>query len=172
MAVVTYSSYTLSCFKKWTGSGGGGGNWETSSIPVDLDTNTPVNLARIVTPVLTAGDLVKVHAAARVTNDVGYTVGVGWYVKGYEYTAPGVVNPLFDVETLMGDNVTPNGQRHHMPLAEHLLWEVPAALDGKRVVLCLRADAHSTAWEAGDTLTVDQGYGQFWIEHWVAPAVS
>ncbi len=171
MATTTFTGYTLDTFKKWTGSGGGGGSWETSSIPVDLPTTTAVTLGRIVTSTLHTGDLIKIHASARVTNDCGYTVGVGWYVKGYEYTGPGITNPLFDVETLMGDNVTPNGQRHHMPLASALLWPVPADWDGKRVVLCLRADAHSTAWQDGDTLSVDQGYGQFWIEHWKPPVL-
>lgn len=165
MGTTTYNDYERTSIKKWTGAGGGGGNWEVNVIPVDLPTTSAVTLARIVTNTLHEGDLLKIHAWARVTNDVGYTVGVGWYIKGYEYTLPGVLNPYFNIETMNGQNVTPNGQTHHMPLHTSLLWEVPPEWDGKRVVLNFRADAHSTAWQAGDSLTVDQGYGQFWFEH-------
>lgn len=164
MGTLTYAGYQVASIKKWTGSGGGG-HWETGTIPVDLPTTTPVTLARIVTNTLAAGDLLKIHAWARVTNDVGYTVGIGWYIKAYEYTAPGVVNTLFDIETYNGQNVTPNGQTHHMPMHWSGLWQVPPELDGKRIVLMFRADAHSSAWQAGDTITIDQGYGQFWVEH-------
>lgn len=164
MGTISYNGYAVTGIKKWTGSGGGG-HWETGTIPVDLSTNTPVTLGRIVTDTLHTGDLLRITAWARVTNDVGYTVGVGYYLKGYEYTLPGVTNPYFPIETLNGQNVTPNGQTHHLPIHTQLLWEVPEAYDGKRVVLNFRADAHSTAWEAGDTLTIDQGYGQFWYEH-------
>jgi len=158
VAVTTYTGYSEASIKKWTGV------WETSAIPVDLPTTTPVTLGRIVTSILTAGDLLRIHAWARVTNDAGYIIGVGWYLKGYEYTQAGVVNPYFDVGTMNGENVSPVDM-HHMPLHNTTLWEVPEAWNGKRIVVCFRADAHTTAWEPGDTLTVDQGYGQFWIEH-------
>lgn len=159
MGVITHTGYELDTIKEWTGP------WEADAIPVDLATTTPVTLARIVTATLTEGDLLRIHAWARVTNDVGYTTGIGWYLKGYEYTAPGVMNPIFPVGALNGQNVTPNGLMHHMPLASTILYRVPPELDGKRIVVSFRVDAHSTAWEAGDTITVDQGYGQFWVEH-------
>lgn len=166
MSVVTYSGYRLDSVKKWTGSNGLSGYWETGAIPVDLNTDTPVTLARIVSNTLAQGDLLDIEAWARVTNDVGYTVGIGWYVKAYEYTAPGVVNPLFPIESMNGENVTPNGQTHHLPLHWSGLYEVPAELDGKRIVLMFRADAHSTAWQPGHTISIDQGYGRFTVEHW------
>lgn len=165
MATVSYGAQRIDSIKKWTGSNGLSGYWEAGSIPVDLSTDTPVTLARIVTNFLTAGDLLEINAWARVTNDVGYTVGIGWYIKGYEYTLPGVVNPLFAIESMNGENVTPNGDMHHMPLHWSGLWEVPPEYDGKRIVLNFRVDAHSTAWQAGDTITVDQGYGSFTVKH-------
>lgn len=167
MGTISYGEYRSAGRKKWVGSNGLPGYWETGTIPVDLSTTTPVTLGRIVTGTLRAGDLLDIQAWARVTNDVGYTVGIGWYMKGYEYTLPGVINPYFAVESLNGQNVTMNGLMHHMPLHWSGLWEVPAAYDGKRVVLNFRADAHSTAWQEGDTITIDQGYGQFWIDHLV-----
>ncbi|GFH36642.1 hypothetical protein [Streptomyces pacificus] len=30
----------------------------------------------------------------------------------------------------------------------------------------VRADAHSTAWVSGDTLTVDAGYGRLTVRRW------
>lgn len=167
MSTVSYGEYRSVGIKKWTGSNGLSGYWEAATIPVDLPTGTPVTLARIVTGTLSAGDLLDIEAWARVTNDVGYTVGVGYYLKGYEYTEPGLVNPYFDVESMNGENVTPNGQTHHLPIHWSGLWEVPASLDGKRVVLNFRVDAHSSAWQLGDTLTVDQGYGRFTVNHLV-----
>lgn len=177
MAVVTYTGYALDSIRKWTGSNGLSGYWETGSIPVDLSTFTPVTLGRIVTGTLTTGDLLDIEAWARVTNDVGmhldpdgqtYTVGIGWYMKAYEYTTPGVVGPLFDIESMNGQNVTPNGQTHHMPLHWSGLYEVPAEWNGKRLVLMFRADAHSSAWATNggnDVITIDQGYGRFTVAH-------
>lgn len=165
MAVKSYGAYQVDNIKKWTGSNGLSGYWEVGAIPVDLDTNTPVTLARIVTNVLAAGDLLDIEAWARTTNDCGYTIGVGYYMKAYEYTAPGVVNPIFAIESMNGKNVTPNGQEHHGPIHWSGLYEVPPEWDGKRLVLMFRADAHSSAWKAGDLLTVDQGYGRFTVTH-------
>ena len=47
-----------------------------SSIPVDLPSTTPVRVMRIVVPVA-AGDVLDITAEGRVTNDCGYTIGVG-----------------------------------------------------------------------------------------------
>lgn len=165
MGTVSYGEFKSVGKKEWVGSNGLAGYWETGTIPVDLATTTPVTLARIVTNTLAEGDLLDIRAWARVTNDVGYTVGIGWYVKGYEYTLPGVVNPYFDIKTYNGQNVTPNGQTHHMPMHWSGLWRVPAEWAGKRIVLNFRADAHSTAWQAGDAITIDQGYGEFLVDH-------
>lgn len=167
MSTVSYGKYESAGKKKWVGSNGLSGYWETGAIPVDLSTGTAVTFGRIVTNTLHAGDLLDVEAWARVTNDVGYTVGIGYYMKGYEYTAPGVVNPYFAIESMNGENVTPNGQTHHLPIHWSGLWEVPAEWDGKRIVLNFRADAHSSAWQEGDTITVDQGYGRFTVDHLV-----
>lgn len=163
MSTINYGAYTSVSRKKWTGSNGLSGYWEVGSIPVDLSTGTMVTLGRLVTNTLAVGDLLDIEAWARVTNDCGYTIGVGWHMKAYQYTAPGVVNPYFQIESMNGDNV--DTTRHHMPIHWSGLWEVPAEWDGERIVLCFRADAHSTAWQSGDTLTVDQGYGRFTVEH-------
>lgn len=165
MGTISYGEFKSVSRKKWVGSNGKSAYWEAATIPVDLPTDTMVTLGRIVTGILSAGDLLDIEAWARITNDVGYTVGVGWHMKGYEYTLPGVVNPYFSIEGPNGQNVTKNGWMHHMPLHWSGLWEVPACWDGKRLVLCFRADAHSTAWQAGDTLAIDQGYGRFTVNH-------
>lgn len=176
MATKTYGPKRINGIKKWTGSNGLSGYWELSKIPVDVSTNTPVTLARLVTDTLATDDLLDIEAWARVTNNTGhlphdsagadgYTIGVGWYMKAYEYTDPGEVNELFAVESMNGENVTPNGLMHHMPMHWSGLYQVPAAYNGKRLVLMFRADAHSTAARPGDWIDVDQGYGRFTVTH-------
>jgi hypothetical protein len=167
MTVKTYdmSGYRLATVQKWTGSNGLSGYWEAASLPVDLATDTLVTMGRIVTGTLYAGDLLDIEAWARVTNDTGYTVGIGYHMKAYEYTQPGVANPEFAIESMNGQNVTPNGQTHHLPVHWSGLYEVPAVLDGKRIVLCFRLDAHSSAALAGDVIAVDGGYGRFTVAH-------
>ncbi len=176
MATKSYGPMRINGIKKWTGSNGLSGYWEVPSIPLDKATTTPITLARLVTDTLSTGDLLDIEAWARVTNDTGhlphdpagaegYTTGVGWYMKAYEYVTAGVPGELFPIESMNGENVTPNGLMHHMPMHWSGLYEVPAEWNGKRLVLCFRADAHSTAARAKDWITVDQGYGRFTVAH-------
>ncbi|MFE0270803.1 hypothetical protein ACFWZY_01485 [Streptomyces sp. NPDC058992] len=153
---------------------------ETAAIPIDLPTTTYGLLYRLVTPGLAAGDLLDISAMARVTNDAGYpagtryTVGVGWHLWAYSYTDPRRSSgPWWRISHLMGDNVTPD--RHHMPLALDTLYQVPEEYDGHRLAICLRADAHSTAWASNggsDNLTVDAGYGQLIVRRWTRPPAA
>ncbi|MET8841440.1 hypothetical protein ABZW67_15270 [Streptomyces rubiginosohelvolus] len=145
------------------------------TLPVDLPVNTWRTMLRLVVPVC-AGDWLDVHGWARVTNDTGrdrgdagYTVGVGWHLWAYDVDdGKGAARTEADwrrISPLKGDNVT--RQRHHMPMDISTLYQVPADWpEGHRMVVVLRADAHSTAWKAGDTLTVDREYGELVVRPW------
>ncbi|MFI0484894.1 hypothetical protein [Actinomadura sp. 9N215] len=140
----------------------------TGAIPVDLSANTPVRVMRVVVPVA-AGDFLDITAEARVTNDCGYTIGVGWRLQWYDVD-DGVpwphVTPWPQIGTPSGDNVP--ASRHHMPLTLTRAYQVPANWPvDHRMVINLMVDAHSTAWEAGDSLTVD-AYGQMVVRRWSA----
>lgn len=148
-----------------------------ATLPVDLATDTWRTMLRLIVPAA-AGDLLDAHGWARVTNDTGvdrgepgYTVGVGYHLWAYDCDSGfGAAGPWWKISPSCGDNVT--RARHHMPLAISTVYEVPADWpDGHRIVVVLRADAHSTAWVAGDTLTVDQEYGQMTVRRWTVPAV-
>lgn len=74
------------------------------------------------------------------------------------------------ISSFCGDNV--DVTRHHMPLLVDTLYTVPAdwPVDpdtGKshRMVIALRADAHSTAAD-GQYLTVDPEYGQLTVRRY------
>ena len=146
---------------------------ESTAIPIDLPTTTYKTLYRVVTGGLNPGDQLDISADARVTNDAGYTVGVGWHLWAYSYSDPlRSAGPWWRISHLMGDNVPV--ARHHMPLHISYLHAIPEDWPaGDRMVIVLRADAHSTAWASnggGDTLSVDAGYGQLIVRQWAAPA--
>jgi hypothetical protein len=139
-----------------------------SSIPVDLSTNTPVMLMRLVMDPTVPGEIFEVSARARVTNDCGYTIGVGWHLWMFDVD-DGVAWPHAQPWTLIspvdGDNVTKD--RHHLPLATTATYQVPANWPaGHRMTIAYQADAHSTAWQPGDKLTVDQPYGLLIVHRW------
>jgi hypothetical protein len=136
-----------------------------ATLPVDLASDTYRTMLRVVVPAA-AGDLLDVDARARVTNDVGYTVGIGYHLWAYDAdSGQGTAGPWWRIGSLNGDNVF--SPRHHMPLHTSTVYQVPADWPaGHRIVVVLRADAHSTAWKAGDTITVDQLYGQLTVRRW------
>lgn len=140
------------------------------NLPVDLPTTTWRTMLRAVVPVA-AGDLLDVTAWARVTNDCGYTVGVGWHLWAYDAdSGQGTAGDWWRISLSCGDNV--DKARHHMPLAISTIHEVPADWpEGHRIVVVLRADAHSTAWQKGDALTVDP-LGHLIVRRWSAPPVE
>lgn len=143
-------------------------HWTTevvaTTLPVDLPTDTWRTMIRQVVPVA-AGDTLDVLAWARVTNDVGYTVGVGWHLWVYDCEL-GTSSTWTKISPSLGDNVT--STRHHMPLMISAVWAVPVYWpEGHRVVVVLRADAHSTAAVSGDTLTVDDGYGALTVHRYI-----
>jgi hypothetical protein len=142
-----------------------------TTLAVDLPTDTYRTMLRVVVPVA-AGDVLDVSARARVTNDNSYNVGVGYHLWAYDVDAPGGSSgPWWRISTSNGDNV--DRQRHHMPLHIDTVYRVPADWPaGHRIVVVLRADAHSTAWEANDVLTVDQAYGQMIVRRWTTPAAA
>ena len=153
-----------------------------NGIPVDLPTNTFRWLYRAVVPVC-AGDVLRIHGEARVTNDVGrlagqtrYTVGVGWSLWWYDVDDTSGVpatTRIAQIGTSMGDNV--DVPRHHMPLYITRRWKTPDNwVTGHRVAVVFRADAHSTSWaknDDNDKLTVDN-YGSLDIMRWTAPLIQ
>jgi hypothetical protein len=139
-----------------------------ATIPVDLSSTTYRTMMRLIVPVV-AGDLLDVDGRARVTNNCGYNIGVGYHLWAYDVdSGQGSSGPWWRISPYNGDNVDP--QRHHMPLHISTLYQVPSDWPaGHRIVVVLRADAHSTAWESGDTLTVDQAYGYLTVRRWSTP---
>ncbi|MCP3820055.1 hypothetical protein NLX86_18740 [Streptomyces sp. A3M-1-3] len=135
-----------------------------TTLPVDLPVDTWRTMLRVVVPAA-AGDLLDVDARARVTNDVGYNVGVGWHLWAYDTdSGQGTAGPWWKLAPSSGDNVDP--ARHHMPLHITAVHQVPADWPaGHRITVVLRADAHSTAWQSGDTLTVDP-LGVLTVRRW------
>lgn len=111
-------------------------------------------MLRVHVPVV-AGDVLDVDARARVTSPVSYPVGVSYHLWGYDVdTAQGSSGPWWRLGPSNGDNVFV--PRHHMPLHISTVYTVPADWPvGHRIVVALRADAESTAWQAGDTVAVD-----------------
>lgn len=144
-------------------------DWQATSIPIDLSTNTPVTLLRQVVAV-SAGDTLDIVGEARLTDDEGYTVGVGTHLVWYDVD-DGIpwphAQPWQPIGSPTGDNVTKD--RHHIPGSINRLFTIPADWPaGHRIVVVLRVDAHSTAWQAGDRLTVDP-YGILIVRHWTTP---
>ncbi|MBV7671366.1 hypothetical protein STHAL_18110 [Streptomyces halstedii] len=130
----------------------------TAALPVDLATDTWRTILRVVVPV-EAGDVLDVGAWFKVTNDVGYNVGVGAHLWAYDVdSGQGTAGPWWRLDAVAGSvgmNVTKD--LHHLTLPVAVPYVVPEGWPaGHRIVIVLRADAHSTAWKAGDTLTVDK----------------
>ncbi|MFJ6729980.1 hypothetical protein ACIQPQ_34285 [Streptomyces sp. NPDC091281] len=145
------------------------GALETKKIPIDLPTTTYQALYRVVLGPVSPGDVLDVTAAARVTNDAGYVVGVGWHLWLYDYSNPArSAGPWRRISALDGQNCPPD--THHLSIKAACLYPMPDDWPtGHRPVVVLRADAHSTAWQPGDTLTADAGYGQLIVRHWAPP---
>lgn len=148
----------------------------STTIPVDLSSNTPKPLYRLITGPLSPGDQLDITADARVSNACGYpsgtryTVGVGWHLWRYTYTVAGAsAVPWERIGHYSGTNVTP--ETHHLDLHISRLFTVPVDwTPGDRMAIVLQADAHSTAWKAnggGDSLSADAGYGQIIVRPWV-----
>jgi hypothetical protein len=150
---------------------------EVVAIPGDLPVggtsgNQMRTMARIVVPV-DAGDVLDISGRQRVTNDIGpskYTVGVGYWFDVYDMDdgMSGADRVWTRIGSLNGQNVD-RSIVHHLPLHLEDVWVVPADWPvGHRAVVCFRADAHSTAWNAnggGDRITVDD-YGVLTVRRW------
>ncbi|MFD3523870.1 hypothetical protein [Streptomyces sp. NPDC058653] len=156
------------------------GEWGTpkitaTTLPIDLTPLTPRTISTLVIPA-TAGDILSIDARARVTNDTGrtrgepgYTVGIGYHLWTYDVdNGQGSAGEWTRISTYNGDNVSRD--RHHMPLHTCTMWRLPANWPaGHRVAVIFRADAHSTAWRRGDTITVDKDYGYLRCRRWTTP---
>lgn len=150
-----------------------------STLPVDLPTTTWRTIMRVIVPA-EPGDLLDASAWFKVTNDilpVAYPVGVGAHLWAYDCdSGQGSSGPWWRLDGEAG-SVGMNVFRdlHHLTLPVAVPYQVPADWPaGHRIVIALRADAHSTAWDkdgdglAEDKLTVDP-YGRLTVRRY-APA--
>ncbi|MEU3318843.1 hypothetical protein [Streptomyces sp. NPDC006785] len=145
-------------------------------LPVDLSTATWRTIMRVVVPA-ESGDLLDVSAWFKVTNDirpVAYPVGVGAHLWAYDCdSGQGSAGPWWRLDEEAG-SVGMNVFRdlHHLVLPVAVPYRVPDDWPpGHRIVIALRADAHSTAWDgdgdglAQDRLTVDP-YGRLTVRRY------
>ena len=147
----------------------------TTKIPVDETAGTPVKVRLYAVPVQ-AGDYLKIRAEIDVTNDAGrytdsgkrYTVGVGISLWRYDANAPTTPTDLrtptwTQIGTSRGMNVTVD--LHHLSMGISETWTVPEDWpEGHQAGIVLRADAHSTKWNAnsasgGDWLDIENHGG-------------
>lgn len=107
------------------------------------------NILEVVIPAL-PGDTLDVSGFFQVTNDLGYTVGVGAHLWAY---APDADDPKwYRISPSTGDNV--DKARHHMPVEMQTIYVIPDTWNpGDRIRIAFRADAHSTA--GNGNLTVE-----------------
>lgn len=120
------------------------------------------------------GDVLDVNGWFKVTNDLGYNVGVGAHLWQYELDnglgSAGEWKRLDPEHGSVGTNVTPD--IHHLTTHIHVVYEVPADWPADeetgvyhRMTVALRLDAHSTAAQAGHQLTVDP-YGRLTVRRY------
>jgi hypothetical protein len=156
------------------------------NLVIDLPTTTWRVILRHVVPVA-AGDVLDVDAWFKVTNDtVGrYTVGVGAHLWAYDVDdGKGAARTEADWWKLDADpgagspgmNVTRD--LHHLVMSFGETYIVPDTWpEGHRIVIALRADAHSTAWDqdgngrADDKLTVDP-CGRIRVRRYAPPVTA
>lgn len=151
-----------------------------ADLVVDLSTTTWRTVLRAVVggapasvdPGVQPGDLLKIWSWFKATNDVGYNIGLGitlWYYDLDNGLGSSGTWYRVDAESgSTGENVTPAG--HHLSPAIFTPFTVPADWPaGHRIVIAVRGDAHSTAWDkdgdgvADDRLTLDQ-YGVLMVD--------
>lgn len=135
------------------------------------DPDLYATMLRLVVPVA-AGDLVDAQAYARVTNDLGYNVGVGWHFWTYDVDVPEAQRPPWTrVSPLCGENVTPD--MHHMPLTSFCTFQVPADwVPGHRMTVVFRVNCASTAWQPGACVTADPAYAAMSVSRYVPGLVG
>jgi len=118
------------------------------------------------------GDALEVTARAQITNDTGKIIGVGHALWAYDVDLAPEIPVAQQPETWtqmaphLAENCTPD--RHHMPLEMDAWWTVPADWPpGHRVMVLYRAAAFRTTPAPGETVRVDEGYGQLVIKRYV-----
>ena len=135
----------------------------TTGLPVSSWAGNVANwrtMSRIVLPTideLFMFSTMVVHARGRVTNDVGYNVGVGYHLWMYDANGSETFKQRKNwrkISPSNGDNVNP--QRHHMPLHQSAVFDMRSIVNPDyRPVVAFQADAHSTAAKKGNKLKVD-----------------
>lgn len=112
-------------------------------------------IARVITGPLHAGNLVDADGWGRAVSRMPYLVGVAAHLWGYDADGEGETSerPWWRLGRSFGDNVTPD--RKYLPFGCGAVWQVPDGWPaGHRMVVVLRADAHSTAATSGDEVEV------------------
>lgn len=139
----------------------------TKTLPVATSSTRRVLLR---TPVaVQPGDALDVTARAQITNDTGRIIGVGsalWvYDVDVEPPVPVSERPWTQIAPHLADNCDPN--RHHMPLHMGAWWVVPADWPpGHRAMVAYQAAAFRTTPAPGETVRVDEGYGQLVVRRY------
>ncbi|GGS63950.1 hypothetical protein GCM10010253_43660 [Streptomyces badius] len=146
---------------------------KAASLPVGTSSTRRV-LLRTAVPV-NPGDALDVSARAQITNDTGFNIGVGsalWvYDVDIEPAVPVSERPWTQIAPHLADNCDP--MRHHMPLHMGAWWIVPEGWPpGHRVMVAYQAAAFRTTPAPGETVRVDQGYGQLVVRRYVPAASS
>lgn len=139
-----------------------------ATLPVATSTTRRV-LLRVPVPAC-PGDVLDVTARAQITNDTGRVVGVGHALWVYDVDLPGSVpvadRPWTQIAPHLADNCSPD--RHHMPLHMGATWTVPDDWPpGHRAMVAYQAAAFRTTPAPGETVRVDQGYGQLVVRRYV-----
>ncbi len=115
---------------------------EVASLPVTASAGRGITSVLEVAIPAHAGDTFDISGFFQVTNDLGYNIGVGAHLWAIALDAE---NPTwYRISPSAGDNV--DSARHHMPVEMQTIYIIPADwVQGHRIRIALRADAHSTA---------------------------
>lgn len=142
-----------------------------ASVPVRATSGTLRTLLQVTLPDVDPGDTVVVTGRSVLTNDAGYTVGLGGEIRMWDATQTYTVT-WEKINPYVSDNV--QTARHHIPILTTAEWSVPSTwVPGTpmTVALLVSAFSDSSLRQSADTLIVEDGYGLLQAERWGADQV-
>jgi hypothetical protein len=107
---------------------------------------------------ITEGQISDIRYQAEVTNPYTYNVGIGWYIKSWDYDCgpDGCVNTRTDIVTPpVSQNVTPS--MHHMVVNGSYLHTANLQSGGN--TRCYTLVMWAVSSQGGGSIIVEQGYG-------------
>lgn len=107
---------------------------------------------------LSEGVVSDIRYQAEVTNPYSYNVGIGWYIKSWDYDCGpnGCVNTRTDIVTPpVSQNVTP--AMHHMVISGSYLHRAKFPSGGTH--RCYTLVMWAVSSHGGGSILVEQGYG-------------